>query len=277
MSLIIFPRISVLLYISEAILMKIAISGKGGVGKTLLASLLAQILAKSGYSVLAIDADPDANLAATLGFPHPEKIVPISEMKDLIAERTETQPGKAGAYFKLNPKVDDLPEKYWQQLDGIKLMVMGRIKRGGSGCYCPENALLKALISHLLLARNELIIIDMEAGIEHLGRATASAVDKLIIVVEPGRRSLETAQTIKGLAQDLGLQNIAVVGNKVRSPADKQFLISSLPGFEFLGFIPYDQAIINADLANRSLLDASLKVTEEVKNIYHKLLPTIKK
>ncbi len=277
MSLIIFPRISVLLYISEAILMKIAISGKGGVGKTLLASLLAQILAKSGYSVLAIDADPDANLAATLGFPHPEKIVPISEMKDLIAERTETPPGKAGAYFKLNPKVDDLPEKYWQQLDGIKLMVMGRIKRGGSGCYCPENALLKALISHLLLARNELIIIDMEAGIEHLGRATASAVDKLIIVVEPGRRSLETAQTIKGLAQDLGLQNIAVVGNKVRSPADKQFLISSLPGFEFLGFIPYDQAIINADLANRSLLDASLKVTEEVKNIYHKLLPTIKK
>jgi CO dehydrogenase maturation factor len=252
--------------------MKIAITGKGGVGKTLLASSLAKVFAESGYTVLAIDADPNANLAATLGFPHPEKIVPISEMKDLIAERTETQPGKIGAYFKLNPKVDDLPEKYWQQLDGIKLMVMGRIKRGGSGCYCPENALLKALISHLLLARNEVIIMDMEAGIEHLGRATASAVDRLIIVVEPGRRSLETAHTIKGLAQDIGLKNMAVVGNKVRSQPDKEFLISSLPGFEFLGFIPYDQAIVDADLGNRSLLDASPQVTEEVKKIYRKLV-----
>ncbi len=253
--------------------MKIAISGKGGVGKTLLASLLAQTFANSGYSVLAIDADPDANLAATLGFPHPEKIVPISEMKDLIAERTETQPGRAGAYFKLNPKVDDLPEKYWQKLDGIKLMVMGRIKRGGSGCYCPENVLLKALINHLLLARNELIIIDMEAGIEHLGRATARAVDKLIVVVEPGRRSLETAHTIAGLAKDIGLQNIAVVGNKIRNQSDREFLISSLPSLEFIGFIPYDQAIVDADLANRPLLNASPQVTNEVKNIYDKLLP----
>jgi CO dehydrogenase maturation factor len=259
--------------------MKIAITGKGGVGKTLLASSLAKVFAQSGYTVLAIDADPNANLAATLGFPHPEKIVPISEMKDLIAERTETQPGKIGAYFKLNPKVDDLPEKYWQQLGGIRLMVMGRIKRGGSGCYCPENALLKALISHLLLARDEVIIMDMEAGIEHLGRATASAVDKLIIVVEPGRRSLETAHTIKGLAQDIGLTNMSVVGNKVRSQPDREFLISSLPGFEFLGFIPYDQAIVDADLDNRSLLDASPQVAEEVKKIYHKLLsvPVTKK
>ncbi|MFQ5996012.1 MAG: AAA family ATPase [Dehalococcoidales bacterium] len=257
--------------------MKIAISGKGGVGKTLLASLLIQAFAESGYSVLAIDADPDANLAATLGFPHPEKIVPISEMKDLIAERTETQPGQTGSYFKLNPKVDDLPEKYWQQLDGIKLMVMGRIKRGGSGCYCPENALLKALVNHLLLARNELIIIDMEAGIEHLGRATASAVDKLIVVVEPGRRSLETAHTINGLAKDIGLPNIAVVGNKVRNQADREFLISSLPGFEFLGFIPYDQAVVDADLANLPLLDASPQVTNAVKNIYQKLMPVTPK
>ncbi|MFC1916332.1 AAA family ATPase [Chloroflexota bacterium] len=252
--------------------MKIAISGKGGVGKTLLASLLSQAFAGSGYSVLAIDADPDANLAATLGFPHPEKIIPISEMKDLIAERTETQPGQAGAYFKLNPKVDDLPEKYWQELNGIKLMVMGRIKRGGSGCYCPENTLLKALINHLLLARNEVIIIDMEAGIEHLGRATASAVDRLIVVVEPGRRSLETAYTINGLAQDIGLKNIAIVGNKVRNKSDREFLISSLPNFEFLSFIPYDQAIVNADLANLPLLDASPQVTNEVRNIYQKLV-----
>jgi CO dehydrogenase maturation factor len=252
--------------------MKIAISGKGGVGKTLLASLLAHTFAASGYSVLAIDADPDANLAATLGFTHPEDIVPISEMKDLIAERTETQPGRSGAYFKMNPKVDDLPEKYWQRLDGIRLMVMGRIKKGGTGCYCPENTLLKALMSHLLLARNEVIIMDMEAGIEHLGRATAGAVDKLIVVVEPGRRSLETAHSIHGLARDIGLENMVIVGNKVRAPSDRDFLISSLPDLEFLGFIPYDQAIVDADLANKSLFDASSVVTDEVMNIYQKLV-----
>ncbi len=252
--------------------MKIAISGKGGVGKTLLASLLAHTFAASGYSVLAIDADPDANLAATLGFTHPEDIVPISEMKDLIAERTETQPGRSGTYFRINPKVDDLPEKHWQRLDGIRLMVMGRIKKGGTGCYCPENALLKALMSHLLLARNEVIIMDMEAGIEHLGRATAGAVDKLIVVVEPGRRSLETARAINVLAKDIGLENMVIVGNKVRAPSDRDFLISSLPDLEFLGFIPYDQAIVDADLADKSLFDASSGVTDEVMNIYQKLV-----
>ncbi len=257
--------------------MKIAISGKGGVGKTLLASLLSKVFAKSGYSVLAIDADPDTNLAASLGFPHPETIVPISEMKELIAERTGAQPGQREVYFRLNPKVDDLPEKYWREIDGIKLMVMGRTKPGGSGCYCPENTLLKALITHLLLARDEVIIMDMEAGIEHLGRATAGAVDKLIMVVEPGRRSIETAHTINGLAQDIGLHNMAVVGNKVRSQSDREFLISSLATFEFLGFIPYDQAIVDADLANLPLLDASPQVTTEVKNIYRKILPAANK
>ncbi len=257
--------------------MKIAISGKGGVGKTLLASLLSKVFAEDGYSVLAIDADPDANLAASLGFPHPEKIVPIAEMKDLIAERTETPPGKAGIYFKLNPKVDDLPEKYWQETDGVRLMVMGRIKRGGRGCYCPENVLLKALTSHLLLSRNEVIILDMEAGIEHLGRATAGAVDKLIIVVEPGRRSIETARTINGLARDIGLHHMAVVGNKVRSQPDREFLVSSLPGLEFIGFIPYDPAIVAADQAGLSLFDASPPVTGEVKNIYRRLVPVNQK
>jgi len=257
--------------------MKIAISGKGGVGKTLLASFLVQTFRESGYSVLAIDADPDANLAATLSFPYPERIVPISEMKDLIAERTGARPGRAEVYFKLNPKVDDLPEKYWQEYNGIKLMVMGRTKQGGSGCYCSENVLLRALINHLLLARDEVIIMDMEAGIEHLGRATASAVDKLIVVVEPSRRSIETAYKINKLAQDIGLQNISVVGNKVRSQVEKEFLISSLPDFKFLGFIPYDQAIVEADLTNLPLLYASAQVTNEAKNIYNELMPVTQK
>ena len=255
--------------------MKIAISGKGGVGKTLLAALLSKTFAESGYSVIAIDADPDANLAATLGFPHADKITPISEMSDLIEERTGTRPGQAAPYFKLNPKVDDLPEKYSLKYNGIRLMVMGQIKKGGSGCYCPENALLKALAAHLLLTRSEVVILDMEAGIEHLGRGTAKAVDKLIVVVEPGRRSVETAYRIDKLAQDIGLQNIAIVGNKIRSQSEREFLISGLSGFEFLGFIPYDQAIVDADLANLPLLDSSQQVINEVRNIYHALLSTV--
>jgi CO dehydrogenase maturation factor len=252
--------------------MKIAISGKGGVGKTLLAAFLAQTFAESGYSVIAIDADPDANLAATLGFPNPEELTPISELSDLIEERVGVRPGQSGAFFKLNPRVDDLPEKYSLKLDGIRIMSMGRIKRGGTGCYCPEGALLQALISHLLLQRDEVVILDMEAGIEHLSRGTTKAVDKLIIVVEPGRRSTETAHTINKLSQDLGLRNIAVVGNKIRSQSDKEFIISNLPGIEILGFIPYDPAITEADLANRPLFAASPQTAKEVKNIYDKLV-----
>jgi len=255
--------------------MKIAISGKGGVGKTLLASLLSRTFAELGYSVIAIDADPDANLAATLGFPHPEAITPISEMNALIEERTGARPGQVAPYFKLNPKVDDLPEKYSLKYNGIKLMVMGRIKRGGTGCYCPEGALLQALLAHLLIARNEVVILDMEAGIEHLSRGTARAVDKLIIVVEPGRRSVETAYRIANLAKDISLQNVAVVGNKLRSQSEKEFLISSLSGFEIIGFIPYDQAIVEADLANLPLLDASQQIITEVRNIYQALLSTV--
>lgn len=252
--------------------MKIAIGGKGGVGKTLLAALLSQAFYESGYSVIDIDADPDGNLAATLGFPHPELIVPISEMSSLIEERTGAKPGKSGSFFKLNPNVDDLPDEYSQEHRGIKLMVMGRLKKGGSGCYCPENALLRALVSHLLLARDEVVILDMEAGIEHLGRATAKAVDKLIIVVEPGRRSIDSAYRLNKLAGDIGLENIAVVGNKVRNLEDKEFLISNLAGFDFFGFVPYDQAIVDADMAGRSLLDASPKVRQSVKDIYKMLV-----
>jgi len=251
--------------------MKIAVTGKGGVGKTILASLLAKVFAESGYSVLAIDADPDTNLAATLGFPDSDKITPISDMDALIEERTGAAPGQATTYFKLNPKVDDLPEKYSVKRDGIKLMVMGRVKKGGSGCYCPENALLQALLIHLLVARNEVVILDMEAGIEHLGRATAKAVDKLIVVVEPGRRSIETAYRIIKLAQDIGLENIAVVANKVRNQSEREFLVSNMPDFEFLGFIPYDQAIVDADLANLPLLDSSQQIINEVRNIYQVL------
>ncbi len=239
-----------------------------------MASVLSKIFVDSGYSVIAIDADPDANLAATLGFPQAEEITPISEMKELIEERTGARPGQSAPYFKLNPKVDDIPEKYSLKHNGIRLMRMGRIKKGGTGCYCPENALLRALLTHLLVGRNEVVILDMEAGIEHLGRGTARAVDKLIVVVEPGRRSIETALSIEKLAAEIGLQNIAVVGNKIRSQSEKEFLISNLPGFEFLGFIPYDQAIVDADLANLPILDSSQQIIAAVEDIYQALLST---
>lgn len=237
----------------------------------MLSARLARAFADDGYSVIAIDADPDANLAATLGFPNPDDVTPISEMSDLIEERTGARPGQSAPFYKLNPKVDDLPETYSLKHDGIKLMVMGRIKRGGTGCYCPEGALLQALLAHLLVARNEVVILDMEAGIEHLARGTAKVVDKLIVVVEPGRRSIETAFRIAELAQDLGLSKVAVVGNKIRSESDREFIVSSLSGFEILGFIPYDQALVEADLGNRPLFDSSRRITEEVERIYQAL------
>ncbi len=247
--------------------MRIAVSGKGGAGKTTLVALLATVFARLGYSVLAIDADPNTTLATTLGVPHPERITPISEMEDLIEERTGARPRQTGTYFKLNPRVDDIPEKYWIEHNGLKLMVMGRLKRGGTGCYCPENALVEALIAHILLRRNEVVIIDMDAGVEHLGRATARAVDKMIIVVEPGKASVETAYRIRELARDIGLKSIAVVANKIRNGRDKDFLISSMPDFEFLGFIPYDERIIEAGLGNFSLTDSSPEIISQAQDI----------
>jgi CO dehydrogenase maturation factor len=242
----------------------------------MLASFLSFIFAKCGYSVLAIDADPNSNLAATLGFPNPDKIIPISEMTDLIEERTGARPGEAAVFFKVNPNVADIPERFSLEKNGIKLMVMGRLKKGGRGCYCPENALLEALVAHLLLKRDDMVIMDMEAGVEHLGRGTAKAVDKMIIVVEPSKRSIETAYRIRELARDIGLQNIAVVGNKIRSDKDKECLISSMPDFEFLGFIPYDQAIVEADLAGLPLVNSSPKVTSEVKASLRDLIGEMK-
>lgn len=228
--------------------MKLAISGKGGVGKTTFASFLIRSLADRGKRVLAIDADPDANLAQALGVKNSADIVPISEMKELIEERTEAKVGAMGSFFKLNPKVDDLPEKLSIEVDGVKVMVLGGVKKGGAGCICPESTLLKNLVRHLVLARDEVIVLDMEAGLEHLGRGTAMNVDRLIIVVEPGRRSIETAEQIHRLAGEIGVKKLSLVGNKIRTDKDKDFLIRNLPDFEFLGFIPFAGEIIEADL-----------------------------
>ena len=251
--------------------MKIAVSGKGGVGKTLLVAFLSTVLAKSGYSVLAIDADPNVNLASAFGIPNSEKIIPISKMDDLIEERTGARPGQMAPYFRVNPKVDDLPDKCSLKRDRIRIMVMGPIKAAGSGCYCPEGALLEALVAHLLLEVKEVVILDMEAGIEHLTRGTAKGVDELIIVVEPSRRSVETGYRVRDLALEIGLNSVGVVGSKIRNESEKDFLISSMPGFEFLGFIPYDEGIVAADIAGSSLVDASEKVMKEAESIVARL------
>ena len=231
--------------------MKIAISGKGGVGKTTFAAFLIRCLQMKGKSVLAIDADPDANLAQALGVKNASEITPISEMKSLIEERTETKIGTMGGFFKINPTVNDLPEKLSINVDGVKLMVLGGVKAAEGGCICPQSVLLKVLVTHLILVRNEVVVLDMEAGLEHLGRGTARAVDKMIVVVEPGTRSVETARHIRRLSDELGIKNLLIVGNKIRSKRDRDFLLRNMNGFDFLGFLPFNETIIEADLDGR--------------------------
>lgn len=247
--------------------MKLAITGKGGVGKTTVSGLLANELAARHRQVVAIDADPDSNLAASLGYPHPETIRPLTELHDLIEERTGVRPGTTGGMFQLNPFVADIPEKYAVDVDGVKVLVAGAVKKGGAGCYCPENSLLRALVSHLLLEDDAALVLDMEAGIEHLGRGTLSSIDRLLIVVEPGRRSVETALRIQIMAADIGLTKISIIGNKIRSAHDEAFLRDLLPGIPFAGFVPYDDRVRDAEAAGRSVWGASEAVQEAIKKI----------
>ncbi len=205
--------------------LKIAIGGKGGVGKTTITALLARCLAADkNNKVIAIDADPVANLAAGLGIPEDKPITPISELTELIAERTGATPGTMGGFFTLNPKVDDIPDRFSLERDGVKLLVMGTVQSGGSGCICPESTILKALMNHLVLVRDDIVIMDMEAGVEHLGRATSASVDALIVVVNPGARSRAAAAKIRKLGQDIGIKNILILGNRVNGPEDEEII-----------------------------------------------------
>ena len=252
--------------------MKIAIAGKGGVGKTTLSAALARLYRDEGRNVLAIDADSNPNLAAALGIPV-QGITPLSEQKDLVEERTKAKLGGFGTIFKLNPRVDDIAQKYAVEHENIKLLIMGTVKLGESGCACPANVLVKSLLTHLLLTEKDVVICDMEAGVEHLGRGTAKAVDAMIVVVEPGRRSVETANHIYELAQHLGVTRVYTVGNKVRTEEEREF-IKNLVVTDVLGFIPYDQQIIEADMRGEPLfVPEVIKEVEKIKeNLESKIL-----
>lgn len=229
--------------------MKFAITGKGGVGKTTLSALLAQEYADLGRDVLAVDADPSPCLAGALGFPleKREKLHPISEMDELIEERTGAKPGTIGGFFTINPRVDDIPERFSVEHRGVRLLEMGSVDLGGSGCICPESAMLKTLFTHLMFRKDDILILDMYAGVEHLGRATVDFVDAMLVVVEPTKRSLGTAAQIKKLANDIGLHKLWLVGNKVRNEDEAKFLVTETPGLPVLGFLPADLAVQEAD------------------------------
>jgi len=229
--------------------MKIAITGKGGVGKTTLTALLAQSYAESGKQVFAVDADPAPCLAGALGFPIEllEKLKPIADMDDLILERTGAKPGTTGGFFTINPRVDDIPERFSVLNNGVRLLEMGAVDLGGSGCICPESAMLKTLFTHMLFRKDEVLILDMYAGVEHLGRATVDFVDAMLIVVEPTRRSLGTAAQIKKLAIDIGLKKMWLVGNKIRNDEEMEFITQESPGLPLLGGMVLDARVQEAD------------------------------
>ena len=257
--------------------MKIAVTGKGGVGKTTVASILARLYADEGHNVLAADVDPDANLGLALGFSMEEldAITPISKMKNLANERTGADDTGMGKFFKINPKVDDIPDMFAREKNGVKLLVLGTVDVAGGGCVCPEHVIIKRLISHLVLQRDDVVIMDMEAGLEHLGRGTTSFMDRFIVVVEPGARSLQTFLNVKRLAYDLGVKKVEAVANKVKNEADEKFILDNIPEDELLGIIHYSGGVMEADREAKSPYDYDPGVVSEVRKIKEKLDKTL--
>jgi len=244
---------------------KIAIGGKGGVGKTTVCAVWAQLLAEDGFDVLAIDADSNTNLASAFGIPPTQSPEPLIKMKQLIAERTGTGKDAVGAYFKLNPKVSDLPQKYWLEINGVKLLVLGAIQQAGAGCACPEGAFLRALLTHTILQRQEVVLVDLAAGVEFMGRASVQGIDALVVVVEPGSRSIETTKNIARMAKELGIKYVATIANKITKGSQIEAIKRELTDTAILANIRYNPAVQEADLKQKSVFDTCTELVEQLR------------
>ena len=248
---------------------KIAVAGKGGVGKTTFSALLARVLSEAGKTVYAIDADPDPTLGEALGFPQDllDQLLPVVDMKDLVEERTGAKPNTSGAYFRLNPRVDDIPARFAVSHQGVRLLTMGTVKAAGAGCVCPENTMVRALVTHLLLREQETVLLDMVAGLEHLGRGTAAAVDVMFVVVEPGQRSLGVAADIYRLANEIGIPTVWTVANKIREEADVAFIREHLAAPPLVGWLPVDDRVVQADMQGVSAYELAPELAKRVEAI----------
>ncbi|MHC4659171.1 MAG: ATP-binding protein [Planctomycetota bacterium] len=251
---------------------KIAIGGKGGVGKTTVCAVWAQLFAEDGFDVLAIDADPNTNLCCAFGIPSEQSPEPLVKMKQLIAERTGTGKDTIGAYFRLNPKVSDLPDKYQLEVNGLKLLVLGSISQAGAGCACPEGAFLKALLTHTILQRQEVVLVDLAAGPEFMGRASVQGIDALVVVVEPGSRSTETAINIARMAKELGIKRIAAIINKVTDTGQVETIKSQLASMTILSSIEYFPAVQEADLQRKAVFQTSPELVSKLRRAKDQLM-----
>jgi|TARA_B100000315_G_scaffold13993_1_gene13000 CO dehydrogenase maturation factor len=254
--------------------MKIAISGKGGVGKTTISSTLALELSREGKQVLAIDADPNGNLAQALGYDAEKqgRIKPLIERRDIIEERTGAKTGDFGGMFVMNPKVDDFIDRFALDIRGLKLMVTGELREALSGCYCPENSVLRSFIGHLFMEREEWVLLDMEAGFEHLTRGTAESVDILLVVVEPGQRAILTAKKINVLADQIGIPKVGFILNKVHGDEQKKTMIEIMSGLNILTTIPFDITAVKADLEGKAHFDECPLIIEAIRELKQILL-----
>ncbi len=269
--------------------MKIAIGGKGGVGKTTVCAVWAQLFAEEGFDVLAIDADSNVNLALAFGIPSEKNPVPLISMKELIAERTGTDKDAVGSYFRLNPRVSDLPEKYWVEigLSGhknsagsnrggkLRLLVLGAITQAGSGCACPEGAFLKALLAHTILQRREVVLVDMAAGVEFMGRASVQGIDALVLVVEPGGRSIDTVNNLSRMARELGIRTVGAIANKVTEAVQVSVIENQLENIMLLSTVQYSRSVQEADLKRAPVIGVGGGLIEQLRLAKERLVSHI--
>ncbi|HOK56037.1 MAG TPA: AAA family ATPase [bacterium] len=249
--------------------MKIAISGKGGTGKTTISACISKVYLEKGKRVILIDADPDSNLKSTLNIK--KEIIPLIELKEIIAERTGTKPGERAIIFKMNPEVDDIPERFFYRNGNLLVGIMGTVRGGGLGCMCPENAFLKAVIRNLILKRDDVVVLDMEAGIEHLGRGTTEGIDWLLIITEPTEKSIETTERIEKLAKEIKIKKTGVIGNKIESEIEKNFIIEKLKNSEILGYIPYFPEMKKGEIEGKTPWESAPIILNYIKEIVAKM------